>query len=231
MSLTDLFLSLDRAGPGDADSLRWALAVAGTPPGARVLDAGCGTGADTAQLLAAVPRGRVTALDKDAAFVASVAARHPGATVLQGDMAAPPAGPYDLIWSAGAVYNLGIGRALAAWRGVLVPGGRVAFSDLRWTRGTPPAGARDFLSGEGVALTDATGLEAEIAAAGWRLLGARWVGRAGWAAYYEPLAAALDAGLGAATDADLVAALRAEIACWRRWGDSYDYRLVVVEPA
>lgn len=227
MSLTDLFLPLDRAGPGDADSLRWALGVAGTAPDARVLDAGCGTGADTGALLAAVPQGKVTALDKAELFAKAVAAKFPAATVVCGDMAAPPAGPYDLIWSAGAVYTIGIGRALAAWRGVLAPGGRVAFSDLRWTTAAPPDGARAFWAGEGVDLTDAAGLEAEIAAAGWRVLGARWLGRAGWQAYYAPI----DAALATCDDAALVAALRAEIACWRDYGDSYDYRLVVVEPA
>lgn len=231
MGLTDLFLRLDRAGPGDAESLRWALRVAGTPPGARVLDAGCGTGADCGTLMAALPGARVTALDTSADFVQVVATKHPGVTAIRGDMAAPPAGPWNLIWSAGAVYHLGVGAALRAWRGVLAPGGRVAFSDLRWTADHPPAEAEAYWQSEGVAMSGAGALEAEIAAAGWRLLGARWVGRAGWAAYYEPLAAALDAGIGAATDADLVAALRAEIACWRRWGDSYDYRLAVVEPA
>ena len=59
MSIIDLFLTLERAGPGDAESLRWALDVAQTPADARVLDAGCGIGADTGTLIAAVPRGRV----------------------------------------------------------------------------------------------------------------------------------------------------------------------------
>lgn len=227
MSLVDLFLRLDRAGPGDAESLRWALGVAGTPADARVLDAGCGTGADTGTLLAAVPQGQVTALDAAPAFVARAATTYPAVTAIVGDMEAPPAGPWDLIWSAGAVYNIGVSRALEAWRGVLAPNGCVAFSDLRWTTDTPPEEARAFWQAEGVSLTDATGLEAEVRAAGWRVKGARWVGRAGWAAYYDPP----DQALAVEPDAALVAAFRAEIALWKRWGDSYDYRLLVVEPA
>ncbi|GAB1379577.1 class I SAM-dependent methyltransferase [Pararhodobacter aggregans] len=227
MSLVDLFLRLDRAGPGDAESLRWALGVAGTPADARVLDAGCGTGADTGTLLAAVPGGTVTALDAAAEFVASVATTYPAVTAIQGDMADPPAGPWDLIWSAGAVYTIGVRRALEAWRGVLAPGGRVAFSDLRWTMATPPEEAAAFWQAEGVTLTDAAGLEAEVRAAGWRVLGARWVGRAGWTRYYDPL----EAVLADEPDSELARALKAEIALWKRWGDSYDYRLLVVEPA
>lgn len=227
MSLVDLFLRLDRAGPGDADSLRWALGVAETRADARILDAGCGTGADTGTLLAAVPQGRVAALDAAADFVAAVATRYPAVTALQGDMADPPAGPWDLIWSAGAVYNLGIGRALAAWRGVLAPGGCVAFSDLCWAGPARPQAVTDFFDAEGVAMRDAAALEAEVTAAGWRVLGARWIGRAGWARYYDPL----EAALAEERDGDLVAAFRAEIALWQRWGESYDYRLLVVEPA
>ena len=223
----DVFAALDRAGPGDADSLRWALSAAGTSSDAAVLDAGCGTGADLAELLAAVPRGWVVALDSSARFIAQVRARFPEIRAELADMADPPGGPFDLIWSAGAVYNLGVGPALAAWRGHLKPGGRVAFSDLCWRGEGRPEAVTAFFAAEGVVLTDADGLAAQVSAAGWRVLAARWLGPAGWAAYYEPLAARLD---GFAGDSALVAAFRAEIALWQRHGAAYDYRLIVAEP-
>lgn len=227
MDIFDLFLTLDRAGPGDAESLRWALSVAGTAPGARVLDAGCGTGADTGTLARALPGARITALDLSPRFADRVRARHPGVTAVAGDMAAPPGGHYDLIWSAGAIYNLGVGPALTAWRPHLAPGGRVAFSDLRWSTDSPPPEAVAHWAAEGLTLTDAAGLDADIAAAGWRLLGARWLGQGGWAAYYDPL----DAALAACDNPALTAAFRAEIAAWHRHGAAWDYRIAVVEPA
>ena len=223
-----LFAPLERAGPGDADSLRWALSVAGTPGDAAVLDAGCGTGADLAGLLAAVPQGRVVAVDGAAPFMDRVRARFPQVRAEVADMADPPGGPFDLIWSAGAIYNLGIGPALTAWRGHLKPGGRVAFSDLCWRGAARPEAVTTFFAAEGIALTDADGLEAQVSAAGWRVLAARWLGPAGWAAYYEPLAARLDAFTG---DAVLIAGFRAEIALWQVHGAAYDYRLIVAEPA
>ena len=226
MSIHDLFLGLDRCGPGDADSLRWALGVAGTRPDAAVLDAGCGVGADLGTLLAAVPQGRVVAVDAAEAFIDRVRARFPQVRAAVADMADPPGGPFDLIWSAGAVYAIGVGAALAAWRGHLAPGGRVAFSDLRWRGADRPQAVADFFAAEGVALTDAGALEAEVAAAGWRTLGAMWLSSGAWAAYYEPLALALDG----CADADLVAAFRAEIALWRTHGAAYGYRLTVVAP-
>lgn len=221
-AIHDLFLRLDRAGPGDADSL--ARAVAGLPPGARVLDAGCGVGADTGALLA---RGlAVTALEASAEFVSEVARRHPAARVVPGDMLVPPAGPYDLIWSAGAVYNVGVSAALQAWRGHLAPGGRVAFSDLcRRVEVLPPACAA-YWATEGLTLRDAATLEAEVVAAGWRVLEADWVSEQGWADYYEPV----EAALAGCPEADLVSGFRAEIANWRAYGRTFGYRLIVCVP-
>jgi len=225
--ILDLFLPLERCGPGDADSLRWALSVAGTGPDARVLDAGCGTGADLAGLLAAVPRGRVVAVDTAAPFIEQVRARFPQIRAELADMADPPGGPFDLIWSAGAIYHLGVGPALAAWRWHLAPGGRVAFSDLCWMGADRPGAVAAFFAAEGAEPVDPVELEARVRNAGWRVLGARWLGPAGWAAYYDPLERRL---AGFDGDPGLIAGFRQEIGLWRAHGARYDYRLIVAEP-
>ena len=222
----DLFLGLERAGPGDAPSLAWALE--GIAPDAQVLDAGCGTGADLAQLLAAVPKGGVTAIDLSDRFITRVRRRFRDARAEVADMAAPPGGPFDLIWCAGAIYHLGVERALAAWRAHLAPQGLVAFSEICWTGPARPEAAVTFWQAEGIRIDDAATLERRITAQGWRILRARWLGQGGWAAYYEPLAAALQQ---ADVDPALKAGFDAEIALWRAHGASYDYRILVVEPA
>jgi len=222
-----LFRDLDRLGPGSSESLRWALGVAKTPSDARLLDAGCGTGADISALCAAAPAGQVTALDAIPEFIDRVRARNSKIIAYTGDMTDPPGGPYDLIWSAGAVYTIGVTTALRAWRGHLAPGGHVAFSDLRARVASVPAEVSAFWASEGVDLQGADALDAEVAAAGYRILGSRWVGPAGWASYYGPLEAELDS---VDADPELVASLRAEIALWRTHGVSYGYRLVVAKP-
>ena len=77
-----------------------------------------------------------------------------------------------------------------------------------------------------MALSGIETLKAEIAEAGYRLLAARWVSAAGWAAYYLPL----EAALATCDDPGLVAAFTAEIANWRAHGDAFGYRLCLVEP-
>ena len=51
------------------------------------------------------------------------------------------------------------------------------FPDLRWTGTERPHAVVDYFASEGVTLSDTAALDGEIAQAGWRVIGARWVGR------------------------------------------------------
>ncbi len=227
MSYEVLFDGLTRAGPGDAESLGWAVARAGVPERAAILDAGCGMGADLGTLAALRPGARIVAVDLMETFVARVREVHPGIEVVCADMTDPPGGPFDFIWSAGAAYAPGVAACLLAWRGHLAPGGAVAFSDLCWRVAEPSAAARDFWAAEGLEMRDAEGLEAVVTAAGYRVEAARWLEPGAWAAYYEPVARRL-AGL---PEDDFTRAFAAEIALWRAHGGDYGYRLIVARPA
>jgi SAM-dependent methyltransferase len=57
-----------------------------------------------------------------------------------GNMARPgqPLGAFDLIWSEGALYNIGLLDALRVCHGLLRPGGYLAFTDAIWRRKNPP---------------------------------------------------------------------------------------------
>ena len=223
-TIFDLFDGLDRAGPGERESLDRALA--GVAPDAAVLDAGCGRGADLPALLARVPQGRVVAVDTSPDFIAHVRAAFPAVQAEVADMADPPGGPFDAIWSAGAVYHLGVGAALAAWRAHLAPGARVAFSDLCLTGPAPAPAVTAFFAAEGVTLREAAALEAEVRAAGYRIADAFWLPTEAWAAYYLPLERRLD-GL---PENAVARGFRDEIALWRAHGGDFGYRLVVAQP-
>lgn len=230
----DIHRGLPREGPGDSHSLGWALRLAGVRADAAICDAGCGPGADIPALLSFVPRGRVHAVDLHAPFVQQVRTRfamEPRVTAEVGDMAALP-GPYDFIWSAGSVYQIGIGSAMAAFRAALAPGGRAAFSHLCWWGTERPEPAAAFWAAEYPPMTDLDGVRAEIAATGARVLGTMTLGPAAWEAYYRPLEARLEVLEPVATGAlaEAVAAHRREIAVWRAHGDSFGYGLFLVAP-
>jgi hypothetical protein len=48
-------------------------------------------------------------------------------------------GSFHLVWSEGALYNIGIETAMPMCRDLLVPGGYVAFTDAVWRTAHPPA--------------------------------------------------------------------------------------------
>jgi SAM-dependent methyltransferase len=226
-----LFDGLDLCAPSDPAML--AKVLEGLPPDAAVLDAGCGRGADIAQLLAAVPQGHVTALDLAAPFIAHIRTRfadHANLRAEVADMLAPPGGPFDLIWAGGSAYGPGLAACLDAWRAHLKPGGRVALSDACWTTDTPAPEARSFWAAEYPEMTTTQTLETRIAARGWRIRWAGWLPASAWAAYYIPLEARMDAFADDSAMRETLDGFRAEIAIWRAHGDEYGYRLLVLEP-
>lgn len=237
--MTDAFFEihtgLDREGPGDRDSLDWALELARVPPDARILDAGCGPGADIAGLLDHAPKGHVLALDTHPPFVDAVRARHGGDARVTADTADMLAaqGPFDLIWCAGAIYFAGVGPALTVWQDRLTPQGRVAFSQLSWRKSDPPDAARAFWAAEYPPMTDRDGVLAQVQDAGYRVLGARFLPDAAWEAYYTPLGRRI--ALLRATDPspemeEALDAEEVEMALWRDHGDSFGYLQVVAAP-
>lgn len=229
-----LHCDLPREGPGDRDSLDWALTLAAPPETGVVCDAGCGPGDDIAGLLAHVPAGRVEAFELHEGFVAQAQKRfegEPRVQVRQGDMAGLR-GPYDLIWSAGALYFLGVTEGLRAWRSALAAGGAVAFSQACWFTDAPSEAAQAYWAQEYPEMTDAAGISEQIAAAGYDILGQRPLPDAAWEAYFTPMETRIARLRPGATPA-LAAVLdeaEAEIATWRAHRREFGYLLSVVRP-
>ncbi len=142
----EVFESLPRQGPGNRACFAKALALCGgLPPSPMVLDLGCGVGGQTVHL-AELTSGSIVAVDSHAPSIerlrAAVISRGLEQRVIPvvGDMAGldqPPAS-FDLIWSEGALYNLGLEKALGLCHGLLRPGGRLVFTDAVWRKDNPP---------------------------------------------------------------------------------------------
>lgn len=233
-----LYEGLPRQGPGEPQDVAWAAAVAGLARDARICDAGSGVGGDIPALLAAAPEGHVTAIDSHAPFIEALSARFAGdprVAGVVGDMGELP-GVYDFIWSAGAVYFLGVSEALTVWAGALAPGGRVAFSEPCLFAADPSPEAVAFWEGY-PGLTDADGIAGRVGAAGFETVATRQVSDAAWEAYYGPMEARI-AELSAQADradtgpnedlAEVLTAARTEIATWRRVRRETGYLLSVV---
>ena len=242
--ITDLYKGLTRLGPGSDASTRQALALgeaAGLSPTAplQIADLGCGTGAAT-WVLAQALAGTITAIDQLPAFLNALEARRPEAPLLASveTCAADfsqlpfPQESLDLIWSEGAIYNLGFAAGLAAWRPFLKPGGFLAVSELTWLTAQPAAPLEAFWNEAYPEVATASAKLAILEQQGFRPLGYFPLPRACWLeGFYEPLEASLPAFLarqGASPEAKALAReVREEAALYRRYGDQVSYGFYV----
>lgn len=142
----EVYTSLPRQGPGNRTCTVRALDLCRElPESPAILDLGCGVGGQTLQL-ADLTTGSIVALDSSAPSIerlrATIAERGLAQRVsaIVGDMARPeqPLERFDLIWSEGALYNIGLRNALHVCYGLLRPGGYLAFTDAVWRQENPP---------------------------------------------------------------------------------------------
>lgn len=142
----EVYESLPRQGPGNRACAAKALGLCRElPHSPAILDLGCGVGGQTLQL-ADLTSGSIVAIDSHAPSIerlkATVAANGLSQRVsaIVGDMAHPgqPLGRFDLIWSEGALYTIGLRNALRLCHGMLRPGAYLAFTDAIWRKENPP---------------------------------------------------------------------------------------------
>ena len=148
----ELTEGLPRQAPGSpATTLRALGLVRGLPSRPRILDVGCGPGAQTIELARATG-GWLVAVDIRQRFLDELAERAgeagvlPQVTMLNTSMFDMDFGDasFDLIWSEGAIYIAGFAEGLGAWRRLLKPGGWLAVSELTWLVPNPPAQPAEY---------------------------------------------------------------------------------------
>lgn len=155
--LIDLHKDGERQGPGSDAATRKALSLVGYPEDAslRVADIGCGTGAQTL-VLAEHPGMQITAVDLFPEFLETLEekARSKGVAhrittrVQSMEALGFSEGELDLIWSEGAIYNIGFEEGIRAWKRFLKPGGFLAVSEISWITGARPEAIEAYWKSE-----------------------------------------------------------------------------------
>ncbi len=150
--LVALHEGLPRLGPGNTASTVKALKLCKRLPAApRILDVGCGTGAQTIAL-AHHTDGHITATDLFPVFLAQLdtniqdQALQDRILTQAVDMNELPFAEcsFDLIWSEGAIYIMGFDNGLTKCRTLVKPGGYLVVSEASWFRSNPPADLKKF---------------------------------------------------------------------------------------
>ena len=190
---------LPREGPGSSKSTQRAYnLVDELPQSARVLDIGCGPGAQTREL-AELAGEKVIALDYYASFLYQLKrfSKRSGDEskfhLVNGDMfhLCFASESFDLIWSEGAIYIIGFEEGLREWRRLLKPDGYLAVTECTWLKDNAPSELSDFWGEAYPAMGDLASNLESARQAGYRVLGYIVLPSSDWWEYYHPIEARL----------------------------------------
>jgi ubiquinone/menaquinone biosynthesis C-methylase UbiE len=150
--ICEYFSSIERQGPGSPEVTIKALSfIDNLTENSRIADIGCGTGGQT-MTLAQNSQGNIIGVDLFQNFV-DIFNTNATKLDLQGRVKAIVGSmdnlpfrdeEFDLIWSEGAIYNIGFERGLNDWNRFLKKGGYIAVSEASWFTQERPAEIEKF---------------------------------------------------------------------------------------
>jgi len=236
--MVDLHRDGARQGPGSDEETLRALELTRLDRAAqlRVADMGCGTGASTLELAKRLPNARIIAVDLFPDFL-SVLSERAQAEGCSGqietraesmDALSFAAESLDLIWSEGAIYNMGFSAGIEAWKPFLRPGGVIAVSEITWLSPDPPEEIRRYWDAEYPEIATASRKIAILERAGYDLLGYLVLPPGNWTDnYYEPtekrIPAFLERHAGRPEAAEVAAMERQEAELYKRYQEWFSY--------
>lgn len=150
--ICDYYTLLDRQGPGSDEITQKALSFIPTlNENSKIADIGCGTGGQTLTL-AKHTQGMITALDLFPKFIDSLTQRTQKSNLdhrITGQVGNMENMPFkeeelDLIWSEGAIYNIGFEKGLNTWKKYLKEEGFLAVTEISWITKERPAEIEEY---------------------------------------------------------------------------------------
>ncbi|MCP4631668.1 MAG: class I SAM-dependent methyltransferase [candidate division Zixibacteria bacterium] len=154
--ICEYYSSVERQGPGSPEVTIKALSfIDNLTTDSKIADIGCGTGGQTMVIANHTP-GHITGIDLFPTFIdlfnlnakkLNLQDRVNGVVGSMDELSLQNE-ELDLIWSEGAIYNIGFERGLNEWRKFLKPGGFIAVSEASWFTEERPAEIEEFWNKE-----------------------------------------------------------------------------------
>jgi SAM-dependent methyltransferase len=134
----------------------------------------------------------------------------------------------DIIWSEGAIYNMGFANGVQQWSRYLKPGGYLAVSEITWITQARPTIIEDFWQREYPEIDTAAAKFTVLENAGYTPLGYFVLSPDEWIdTYYAPMEAGFAAFLARHDHSEAAQAIveehRQEIQFFREYQDYYSY--------
>lgn len=148
----EYFSSLERQGPGSSEVTIKALSfIDNLTNESKIADIGCGTGGQT-MIIANYKSGHITGIDLCPTFINLFNVNSRKLNLqdrVNGIVGSMDKLPFqneelDLIWSEGAIYNIGFERGINEWHKFLKPGAFIAVSEASWFTEERPVEIDEF---------------------------------------------------------------------------------------
>jgi len=235
--IIDLHKNSERQGPGSEIETLKALEFLSLPTDQtlKIADIGCGAGGQTISLAKNL-NGQITAVDLFPEFLKELdeKAQNLGLkdkiVTLEKSMDDLPFDKeqFDLIWSEGAIYNIGFENGLNQWRDYLKVGGYLAVSEVTWITPSRPKEIEDFWKAEYPEIATASKKIRQLENNAYTLVGYFYLSPDSWIEnYYKPLQSKFEGFLKrnnySALARKIVADSQAEIELYQKFKDYYSY--------
>lgn len=235
--IIDLHKKSERQGPGSENDTLKALSFLNLPTNQKlkIADLGCGSGGQT-MILADNINGQITAVDLFPEFLNELNVKSEKSAftnkivTLEMSMDELPfrSDEFDLIWSEGAVYNIGFENGIKKWKDYLKAGGYLALSEITWITSSRPREIENFWMSEYPEIDIASNKIKQLEENGYTLVGYFFLNQQSWIEnYYKPLEANFKAFLKRNSNSELAKKVvtdhKAEIELYLKFKEYYSY--------
>lgn len=138
--ICEYFLGLERQGPGSPEATLKALSfIDNLTKDSLIADVGCGSGGQT-MILAQNTQAKIVGIDLFPAFIDELntnASKYSFRDRVKGKTGSMESLSFeedelDVIWSEGAIYNIGFERGINEWKKYIKKGGYIAVTEASW---------------------------------------------------------------------------------------------------
>ena len=239
--IIDLHKNSERQGPGSQNETLKALNFMNLPADKKlkVTDLGCGSGGQTITLGQNL-NGQITAIDLFPDFLNELNQKSQklkltdNIITLEKSMDDLPFKneELDIIWSEGAIYNVGFENGIKKWKDYLKIGGYLAVSEITWTTNSRPREIEDFWTQHYPEIDLSSNKIKILENNGYTLVGCFYLNQNSWIEnYYKPMEERFESFLERNNSTDLAKKIvqehKVEIDLYNKFKDYYSYGFYV----
>lgn len=241
--LVDFYKNTERQGPGSSLETIKALSFMNISKDQKlkVADIGCGSGGQTITLAKNI-EGQIIAVDLFPVFLdeLNVRAKELGfqekINTIEKSMEDLPFDndELDIIWSEGAIYNIGFEAGIKKWKNYLKSGGFLAVSEITWITNSRPQEIEEFWNEEYPEIDTASNKIRILEENGYSLIGYFILSQNSWIDnYYKPLEKRFSAFLEKHNNSEIarniVEEQKEEIRKYQKFKDYYSYGFYIAK--